>query len=171
MDDSARWFLLKQADGNVFGPMPFSHLQQWAADAYISPFDKVSNDETNWVKAPMIAALEMDYLLEIEPGAYYGPTTIGAIREFLASGEIAQDAVLTNCKTGEQKTLSEFPALFQAPAEGAAACVSAREHLQGRIRELEEALLQERALRKTAEDLRAKAEARVAALEDLLKLE
>ena len=46
--------------------------------------------------------------------------------------------------------------------------VSARENLQARIRQLEEALLQERLLRKTAEELRSKAEARIEELEELL---
>ena len=170
MDDSPKWFLTKQADGAVFGPMPLSQLRQWALDACISPLDKVSSDEITWVKAPMLPELEMDYLLEVEPGLFYGPTTIGAIREFLTNGEISLENPLINCHTGEQKPLREYPQLFQAPQEPEAPLIriSARENLQERIRQLEENLLQERLLRKNAEELRAKAEGRIVELEEIL---
>ena len=171
MDDSSKWFLMKQADGTVFGPLPFSQLHQWAVDACISPLDKVSSDGTTWIKAPMLPELHMDYLLELEPGSYYGPTTIGAIREFLSDGEITEETLLTNCRSGEQKPLRDFPQISQAAPETQVvpvARVSARENLQARIRQLEEALLQERLLRKTAEELRSKAEARIEELEELL---
>lgn len=169
MEDSTKWFLLKQADGSVFGPLTFSQLHQWAVDAYISPLDKVSNDEKNWIKAPMVPGLQMDYLLELAPGSFYGPTTIGAVREFLTSGEITLETSITDCITGEQKPVSEFSEIFQpAPEQPEIIRVSARENLQGRIRELEEALLQERSLRKNADEMRVKAEIRAAELEELL---
>jgi hypothetical protein len=170
MDDSSRWFLMKQADGAEFGPMPLSQLRQWAIDACISPLDKVSSDGINWIKAPMLPELDMDYLLEVEPGSYYGPTTIGAIREFLTNGEISLENPLINCHTGEQRPLREYPQLFQSPESPTAPIirVGARENLQARIRQLEEALLQERLLRKNAEELRAKAELRAAELEEIL---
>jgi len=168
--DTSKWFLMKHDDGTLFGPMGFDNLRQWAVDAFISPLDKVSTDCQTWMKAPMIPDLQMDYLLEISPDAYYGPTTVGAVREFLASGEITLATPVTNCKTGETKPLEEFE-IFQTPEGGADASPSRpsiRVHLQDRIRELEEALLEERRLRFMAEDLRAKAEARLAELEHLL---
>lgn len=170
MDDSAKWFLMKQADGTVFGPLPLSQLRQWAADACIAPLDKVSSDGASWIKAPMLPDLHMDYLLEIEPGSYYGPTTLGAIREFLTDGEITEETLLTNCQTGEQKPLREFSQFIQPPQEQPSPVirVGARENLQTRIRQLEEALLQERTLRKNAEELRSRAEARLAELEERL---
>ena len=172
MDDSAKWFLMKQADETVYGPMPFSQLHQWAVDALISPLDKVSTDEVNWIKAPMVPELHMDYLVEVTQDTYYGPTTIGAVREFLMSGEISLETPLTDCTSGDQKPLREFPQVFQASDQQPAPIlrVNARENLQGRIRELEEALLQERLLRKNSEELRLKAETRVAELEEILGL-
>ncbi|MEI8234814.1 MAG: hypothetical protein WCH57_09030 [Verrucomicrobiota bacterium] len=170
MDESSKWFLMKQADGTIFGPMPFSQLHQWTVDACVSPLDKVSTDGTNWIKAPMLPELHMDYLVEVDSANYYGPTTLGAIREFLANGEITEETILTNCRTGEQHPLHELHQVFQAPESEPSPIirVNARENLQERIRQLEEALLQERLLRKSAEELRAKAEARVAELEELL---
>lgn len=170
MDDSTQWFLMKQSDGTVFGPLTFSQLHQWALDAYISPLDKISNDQINWVKAPMIPGLHMDFLVELEPGTFYGPTTIGAIREFINCGEITQETLLTDCQTGEQKPVGEFGKIYLPPSDQSPETirVSARDNLQTRIRELEEALLKERQQRKTIEELRVKAEIRIAELEELL---
>lgn len=161
---------MKQSDGTVFGPLTFNQLHQWALDAYISPLDKVSNDQINWVKAPMIPGLHMDFLVELESGTFYGPTTIGAIREFVNCGEITQESLLTDCNTGEQKTVSEFAHIYRPPNEQSAETirVSARDNLQTRIRELEEALLKERQQRKVVEELRVKAEIRIAELEEIL---
>ncbi len=167
--DTTKWFLMKHDDGTLFGPMGFDVLRQWAVDALISPLDKVSTDCQTWQKAPMVPDLQMDYLLELSPSSYYGPTTVGAVREFLACGEITAQTMITNCKTGETKSLEEFE-IFTPPQNDAEALPgpSIRDHLQARIRELEEAIMEERRLRFTAEDLRAKAEARAAELEKLL---
>jgi len=94
----------------------------------------------------------MDYLVEAGDGACYGPTTIGAIREFYANGEIQLESVVTNCRTGERKLLKDFP--HQE--------LHVTENLQARIRELEEVILQERHARRAAE-------LRIAELEALLQ--
>ena len=63
MDENHQWFLMKHDDGSVFGPVSFDQLRQWAEDAQISPLDKVSLDESTWIKAPMVPELGMDYLV------------------------------------------------------------------------------------------------------------
>lgn len=164
MDVTQKWFLMKHDDSALFGPIGFELLRQWAVEAYISPLDKVSTDQVTWVKAPMIPELQMDYLIQIGPERYYGPTTVGAIREFLERGEVTQDALITFCKTGETRPLKEFEIFLPPPAnseEIPGGTVSIRENLQGRIRELEEALMQERQLRTHAEEQRARLEARL----------
>lgn len=169
MDDTHKWYLMKHDDGTVFGPIGFDQLRQWAVDAYVAPLDKVSTDSQTWIKAPMIPELQMDYLLEISADSYYGPTTVGAVREFLARGEITTETVITNCKTGEEMPLSGHPNLLPPETEEPPTVrLNVRQHLQGRIRELEEALVEERRLRKCAEELRTKAEARAAELQQLL---
>src|SRR6187402_2534326 len=100
MDNAQTWYLMKNEDGSVFGPITFDQLHTWSTDAQVSPLDRVSNDEKTWVKAPMIPELEMDYLIEVSPDQFYGPTTIGAVREFLEAGEINQDTMVTNCTDG-----------------------------------------------------------------------
>jgi hypothetical protein len=150
-DELTKWYLMKQSDGSVFGPMGLDQLRQWAVDAYIAPMDKISCDGQTWLKAPMLAELQMDYLLALASGENYGPTTVGAVREFLVIGEITQDTLVTNCRTGEEKSLREFP-VFTVPTElPASASSGIKENLQARIMEVEKALLEERRYREQAD--------------------
>jgi peptidoglycan hydrolase-like protein with peptidoglycan-binding domain len=161
MDESQNWYLLKHEDATVFGPIPFDQLKQWATEAQVSPLDKVSTDQQSWSRAPMLPDLEMDYLIEVSPDQYYGPTTLGAIREFLQMGEITGDTLITNCRDGVATPLKEIPELqVRAEDEDHARPVrtSIRFNLQQRIRELEEALLDERRAREDAEHQLAKLE-------------
>jgi peptidoglycan hydrolase-like protein with peptidoglycan-binding domain len=164
MDESQNWFLMKYDDGSVFGPISFEQLRQWAIDAQVSPLDKVSTDEQTWLKAPMIPGLEMDFLVEVTPDQYYGPTTIGAVREFLEAGEINQETPVTNCRDGSVLLVKDIPELQPAKEEGTTAepvRTSIRFNLQQRIRELEEALMEERRAREAAEHLVEKLEAKL----------
>lgn len=162
MDENQNWFLMKHDDGSVFGPISFEQLKQWAVDAQVSPLDKVSTDGQTWSKAPMAPGLEMDYLVEVTPDQFYGPTTIGAVREFLVTGEISYETAVTNCTDGTVALVKDIPEL--QPEEEAAEPVrtSIRFNLQQRIRELEEALMDERRARETAEHHVEKLEAKLA---------
>src|SRR5438132_2429713 len=100
MDQTQKWFLMKHEDGTVFGPADFDQLRNWAATAQISPLDKVSTDEKSWIKAPMVPELGMDFLVEVSPDQYYGPTTLGAVKEFLLAGELNDETTVTTCRDG-----------------------------------------------------------------------
>lgn len=180
MDASKKWFLMKFEDGGVFGPVNFEQIRQWALEAQISPLDKISSDEKTWLKAPMIPDLEMDYLIEVTPDQYYGPTTIGAVKEFLVMGEIAPDTIITNCRDGSAREVKDIPELAKVLEEAEAAATAAeqetsapapgpvhtniRHSLQQRIRDLEHSLLEERRARETAQRLVEKLEAKLAEL-------
>ncbi len=165
MDETQKWYLMKQEDGSVFGPITFDLLRQWALDAQISPLDKVSTDERTWTKAPMVPELEMDFLIEVSPDQYYGPTTLGAVREFLQMGEITGDTLITNCKDGSDRPVRDIAELQPpAPEEEQPVRTSIRLSLQQRIRDLEENLLEERRAREAAELRCEKLEARLAEL-------
>src|SRR5262245_57225957 len=141
-DESQTWYLLKNEDQSLFGPVSFDQLKEWAVEAQISPLDKVSTDGQNWTKAPMLPELEMDFLIEVSPDQHYGPTTLGAVREFLQMGEIHSETRITNCKEGTELPLREIPGLLPpAVTEDVVRPVrtSIRLNLQQRIRELEEA--------------------------------
>ena len=111
MDENHQWFLMKHDDGSVFGPVSFEQLRQWAEDAQISPLDKVSPDEFTWIKSPMVPELGMDLLVEVSPDQFYGPTTLGAVREFLQAGEIHGETPVTNCRDGSVIILHQEPIL------------------------------------------------------------
>jgi len=162
MEENHQWFLMKHDDGSIFGPVSFNQLRQWAEDAQISPLDKVSPDETTWIKAPMVPDLGMDYLVEVSTDQYYGPTTLGAVREFLLIGEITTDSHLTNCTDGIQRRVADFPELQPRREEEQPVRTSIRLSLQKRIRELEEALMEERRAREAAELRCERLEARLA---------
>lgn len=167
MDDAQTWYLMKHDDGSVFGPITLEQLQEWAAEAQVSPLDKVSTDEKSWTKAPMIPELEMDYLVEVSPDQYYGPTTLGAVREFLEIGEVTRDTVITNCTDGSERLIRDVPELAPAPLpeeEAQPIRTSIRVSLQARLRELEELLMEERRARHDAELRCEKLEARLAEL-------
>lgn len=167
MDDNQHWFLMKHDDGTVFGPISFEQLHQWALDAQVSPLDKVSTDGQTWSKAPMVPELEMDFLIEVSPDQFYGPTTLGAVREFLQMGEINQETPVTNCKDGSVTLVRDMSELQPEKEEEEVSSVqpvrtSIRFNLQQRIRELEEALMEERRAREVAEHLCEKLELKLA---------
>lgn len=165
MDDT-KWYLRKSHDGSTFGPIPFHQLCQWAADAQVSPLDRVSTDQRTWLKAPMVPELAMDYLIEVGPDQFYGPTTVGAIREFLEAGEITAESIITNCKDTTHLRVKDLFPPEEVENEDAASALntrnSVRMNLQQRVRELEAALMQERRARETAERLVAKLEEKLA---------
>jgi hypothetical protein len=164
MDANQNWFLMKNEDGSVFGPIHFDLLKQWALDAQVSPLDKVSNDEVTWTKAPMVPELGMDLLVEVSPDQFYGPTTIGAVKEFLQSGEINGETSITNCRDSSVVLVKDVPELRAAQEEESSQPVrtSIRMNLQQRIRDLEEALMEERRARESAEALVERLEAKLA---------
>lgn len=164
MEIAQTWYLMKNEDGTIFGPINFELLRQWSLDAQISPLDKVSNDEKSWVKAPMVPELHMDFLIEVSPDQFYGPTTLGAVREFLQAGEINGDTPVTNCRDGSVRLVKDVPEL-QTPVDEEEALqpvrTSIRINLQQRVRDLEEALMEERRAREQAEHLVEKLEAKL----------
>ena len=164
MENSQHWFLMKNDDGTVFGPISFEQLRQWSTDAQVSPLDKVSTDERNWIKAPMVPELHMDNLVEVSPDQFYGPTTLSAVREFLQMGEIHSETTVTNCRDGSSALVKDIPELQTSPEDEEAqqpVRTSIRVNLQQRIRDLEETLMEERRAREQAEHLVEKLEAKL----------
>lgn len=185
LDNPDNWFLRKHEDGEVFGPIPFEKIREWAQSAQVNPQDSVSNDQTVWTKAPMIPELAMDWLVVMGEDLLYGPTTAEALIEFIQIGEITPDTIVINCANGESTPINmagfyqkhphpvrprqEDPAesllgLHPQPVKG-----SIRVNLQKRIRELEIALMEERRIQSLAEDTIARLEHRVKELETRIR--
>jgi hypothetical protein len=153
-----KWFLRKNEDGSTFGPVQFDQITRWAAAAQIAPHDTLSSDGQTWIKAPMLPRLGMDWLVELTSEQYYGPTTLGALREFIRLGEIDGETVVINTCDGTRREVREMPDLWETaqpeadenqfqiqlgdPVGPAVAKMSIRLH--ERIRALEQTLQEER---------------------------
>jgi hypothetical protein len=168
-----RWFLCKHEDGTVFGPLPLDQLKRWASSAQIAPHDKLSTDQLTWIKAPMLAEIGMDWLVEVSPERYYGPTTAGAVQEFVRLGEIADETFVINSCHGTRLQVRDMPASADFDAQidpafltatGAPNATGMLLALQDRIRELEEALREQRAALQEADQRYREIEARYAEL-------
>ena len=119
MDTSAeqqQWFLRKHEDGHIFGPLSFEQLARWASSAQVAPQDVVSTDQVTWMKAPMLQELGMDWLVELTTERYYGPTTLGAIQEFMRLGEINDRMFVINSCDGLRKQIKEMPLVLPTPS-------------------------------------------------------
>jgi hypothetical protein len=154
------WFLRKSEDGAIFGPLTFAQLERWAANAQVAPHDSVSTDQASWLKAPMLPELAMDWLVEVTTERYYGPTTLGAVREFVRLGDIDATSFIINACDGSRRQIQELPGILEdvtASAEmeeepimqyassGHEPQVSGIEiEMQERIRDLEQTLAEER---------------------------
>lgn len=102
------WHLLKASDKEIYGPISLETLRGWAADAKISPLDKISDDNRmSWQRAPMIPELQMDLLVQMSDNYLYGPTNVATIQEFLATGEIDENVTIINCLDNKESRLSE----------------------------------------------------------------
>lgn len=171
----------KHDSGEVFGPVPFEKIREWAHSAQVNALDMLSTDQIIWTKAPMIPETEMDWLIVVGDNVLYGPTTAEALLEFERLGEINAATALINCTTGVRSTLGETPlyralqaddsrseealtALIQ-PSRG----TGLRTSLQQRIRELENTLLEKGRKLTEAEETIARLEARILQLEDRIR--
>ena len=108
-----RWFLRKCGDGNTFGPVHFDQITRWAAAAQIAPHDTLSSDQQTWTKAPMLPQLGMDWLVELTTEHYYGPTTLGALQEFIRLGEIDGETFVINTCDGIRRQIRQMPDLWE----------------------------------------------------------
>jgi len=153
------WYLRKHQDNTVFVPLSFEQLADWARNAQVAPHDAISTDQAGWMKAPMLPELGMDWLVEVTSERYYGPTTLGAVQEFIRLREIDADTFIINACDGTRRQVQDFPQLqLAAPEEETAEAETAEAvenpnepaasgisiDLQDRIRDLEQSLREER---------------------------
>lgn len=163
--ETQQWFLRKHEDGSIFGPLPFEQLARWASTAQIAPHDTVSIDQENWMKAPMLAELGMDWLLEVTTERYYGPTTLGAVFEFMRLGEITPETFVINTCDGTRRQISELEPpvgdFEQAEIDITVPATSGISiDFEERIRDLEQRLAEERQALHESEERYRELEAR-----------
>ncbi len=163
-----RWFLRKYEDGQLFGPLTFEQLARWASSAQVAPNDSLSTDETNWIKAPMLPELGMDWIVEVTSERYYGPTTLGSISDFMRLEEINDDTFVINACDGKRQQIRDIAPLLEADSMATDTVEDEEETaietgrgpaargiavgVQDRIRELQDALREERRALAEAEE-------------------
>ena len=72
MVNTKEWFV-RTEDGKVYGPADVESLVEWAKDGRVEPSCFLSRDRINWAPAQLMPELEMEWLVETEPGKVYGP--------------------------------------------------------------------------------------------------
>ena len=85
------WFV-RSADGNVYGPTDKGSLVQWAREGRIDPSGFVSQDRKSWMPAQLLPELEMKWVVEAEPGKFFGPFNRAVVIRLSAAGTIPQGA-------------------------------------------------------------------------------
>jgi len=80
--------------GGRYGPVAFEVLKSWARDGRIGPANEISRDGVEWSLATAEPALEMEWVVEVEDGQFYGPIHRDAVRGLIEEGAITQCAVL-----------------------------------------------------------------------------
>ena len=165
------WYV-RNADGKVFGPVDDAKLIAWVKDGRVEPFAGLSNDLKKWRLASLEPSLEMDWIVENEPGRFYGPTHRAVIDDLIKSKALsatcriyrddhggAAEKEVAAARDEAERAMAEV----QADAEKAMAELKAEAERTLAAKDVEIA-----ALKESAEALKARAEggeARVAELE------
>lgn len=82
------WYV-KNADGKVFGPADDEKILSWVKDGRVDPFAGVSNDLKTWKLASLEPSFEMDWIVENDPGQFYGPTHRAVVEDLANSGSLS----------------------------------------------------------------------------------
>jgi len=85
------WYV-KSSGEKVFGPIDFETLKNWVKDGRVEPTAGISTDLKNWMMAPLKPELEMNWVVENNPGQFYGPTHRSVLEDLKKSGVLLKDA-------------------------------------------------------------------------------
>ena len=91
MMKSEEWFV-RTDDGKVYGPAGVESLVSWAKDGRIEPSCFLSRDRINWTPAQLMPELEMEWLVETEPGRVYGPFNRALVISMFAAKSVPQSS-------------------------------------------------------------------------------
>jgi len=91
MNFGGKWYV-RNTTGKVFGPIAFETLQSWVRDGRVEPLAGISENLRDWMLAPLKPELEMDWIIENNPGQFYGPTHRAVVDDFMKSGTLSPGA-------------------------------------------------------------------------------
>ena len=86
-----KWYV-KNTANKVFGPIDLETLKGWVKDGRIEPLAGISSDLKNWMLAPLKPELEMNWIVENEPGQFYGPTHRTVLDDLKKAGSLSREA-------------------------------------------------------------------------------
>lgn len=89
--EEKKWYVRNTA-GKVFGPIDLNALKSWVKDGRVEPLAGVSSDLKNWVLAPLRPELEMNWVVENNPGQFYGPTHRSVVDDLVKTGTLSPAA-------------------------------------------------------------------------------
>ena len=89
--EKKKWYVRNTA-GKVFGPIDFDSLKSWVKDGRVEPLAGVSSDLTHWILAPLKPELEMNWVVENNPGQFYGPTHRAVVDDLVKTGTLSPAA-------------------------------------------------------------------------------
>ena len=81
-------WLVRNEQGETFGPVDFETLKAWACDGRLAPTNEISESGAGWQLATAVRALEMNWVAEVTPGTFYGPIHKRAMEELVRDGSI-----------------------------------------------------------------------------------
>lgn len=169
------WYV-KNAEGKVFGPADDAKLLEWVKDGRVEPFAGISNDLKTWKLASVEPYLEMDWIVENEPGRFYGPTHRAVVDDLLNSKALSETCRIYrddhNGRAEKEASAARDEAekaMAEVQAEAEKAMAELKSEAERSISEKDSAMSalkdEIEALRKRAEE----SEARVAELESKLE--
>ena len=86
-----KWYV-RSDDGSVYGPADRAALVSWAEEGRINATGFVSRDRKSWIPAQMMDELSMKWVVEAEPGKFFGPFNRVFLIKLYKAGEIPEGA-------------------------------------------------------------------------------
>ena len=162
MKSDGNWYV-RNVSGKVFGPIDFKTLQEWVRDGRVEPLAGISQDLQNWMLAPLKPELEMDWIVENNPGQFYGPTHKAVVDDFVSSGTLSAGARFYCDDHGKaaaamEELRAELESARSAQEAESAKALNAVKALKGLNAELESAKAELEATKAELESIKAELE-------------
>ena len=86
-----KWYV-RSEEGSVYGPADAETLVSWAEEGRINATGFVSRDRKSWIPAQLMDELQMKWVVEAEPGKFFGPFNRVFLVKIHKAGEVPEGA-------------------------------------------------------------------------------
>lgn len=101
-------FYLRTPGANVYGPVSYLVLAQWAEAGRVAGGDEVSHDRKLWMPATNLPDLKMEWLGRRVDGKEFGPFNLLAVPHLIQHGLLDPACTLTHRLTGRTVAVASF---------------------------------------------------------------